>query len=173
VKIITLADENIPQVIGASDEHWKRFVNDVSVTGWFGNSQMAVKMEALGEFHLKSALFNPSRVAKATLDAVKEVVKIAAAAYGAPGMAAAAPAGGGESSATATTASAPSGPAIEAEIGRLTKSARTRTIRKRQLFDECVALASQLGTGETVPADVQTELLDRVRSLADRIKAGE
>jgi hypothetical protein len=83
-EVLPLGDALTPRVVASSEEYWRGLYNRVLTYTWFGNSEIAVRMQSLGEFHVKGVIFDPSRITKATFDGVATAVKVAAAAYGVP-----------------------------------------------------------------------------------------
>lgn len=79
-----LSDVKVPFIVNASEDKWQGIYNYAWSRTLFGNSEIAIRMENLGESHIKGVMFDPSRVTKATFDGLATAVKVAAAAYGVP-----------------------------------------------------------------------------------------
>jgi hypothetical protein len=140
VEIIPLHDANIPAIIASPQDHWKRYVNDVTSTTIFGNAEIAFRMDGLGDNHIKGVLFDPSEAIKAGLDVFSKALKVTAAAYGARLPSTASTGTGGGTSMT-TDSAAISKPAIDAEIAAAEAATAARTERLQSLFWNVVAIA--------------------------------
>jgi len=98
-----LDDPRAATVVYAPNEHWTGQFNGTLCSGWFGNSDCAVKMEGLGSFTLKGVRLDATKITQATFSVAKETIQIAAAAYGVPIPKSQPAAGAGVSDSTAST----------------------------------------------------------------------
>lgn len=168
--MLPLGDPNVARIIGLETAaHWKKFVNDVHSTHWFGNSEAAFRMEGLGENHIKSVLFDPSEVTKVGLNVFSNTLRITAAAYGfslpqeekkdAQG------------NVTETIPATQSKAGIDAEVARIQGDRSVRGLKMEQLFWKSADAASKVtGTAtDAAPADVVTALADLIDCMADEI----
>ncbi len=168
--MLPLGDPNVARIIGADTTlHWKKFVNDVHTTHWFGNSEAAFRMEGLGENHIKSVLFDPSEVTKVGLNVFSNTLRITAAAYGfsLPQEEKKDAQGNVLETIPATQSKA----AIDAEVARIQGDRSVRGRKMEQLFWKSADAASKVtGTAtDAAPADVVTALADLIDCMADEI----
>jgi hypothetical protein len=141
--IVPLNDKAIPMILTAPDDDtsWKRSVNDVVSWNWFGNSEVAFRMDNLGDSHIKGVLFDPSQAMKAGFSVFTKALEITASAYGAnfsaTKSASTATSGettGGTGDTSTSTPPSPSKPAIDAEMARNGTKASTRSEAMESLF---------------------------------------
>lgn len=71
-------------VASADDTHWAHQFNTVIGRGTFGNFNMAVKMESLGDFTLKGLTFDPSDVARVAGKVTTQALLLASQIAGVP-----------------------------------------------------------------------------------------
>lgn len=170
VLMLPLGDPNVALIVGASTEpHWRKYVNDVYSTNWFGNSETAFRMEGLGENHIKSVLFDPSEVTKVGMNVFSNTLRITAAAYGfsLPQQ----EKKDQQGNVTETIPATPSKAGIDAEIARIEGDRSVRGSKKEQLFLKSADAASKVsGTGtDTAAAAAVTALADLIECMADEI----
>ncbi len=79
-----LDDPRASAVVYASDEYWKGQLNETFCSGWFGNTDCAVKMEGLGGFTLKGVRLDATKITQATFSVAREAIQAVAAVYGVP-----------------------------------------------------------------------------------------
>jgi hypothetical protein len=79
-----LSDSNAPFVAGAPEEKWHGVYNETFGNAFFGNHDIAIKMESLGNFTLKGMRVDARQATQAMGKIVKSGVRMIAAAYGLP-----------------------------------------------------------------------------------------
>jgi len=149
--VVPLNDPAVPLLMTAPDTDWKKAVNDVESRNWFGNSEMAFRMDNLGDSHIKGILFDPSQAMKTGFNVLTKSLEITAAAYGANF-------GAVKSTTTTTTGDtspgsttvptstppAPSKPAIDAELARNALKATARGEAMESLFRRLAEIGKAL-----------------------------
>ncbi len=158
VERLPLTDARVAEIVGAPNEDWAKYVNDVKVTGYFGNSEFSIVMRNLGNYHLKGVVFDPSQVSQATLDTMAQAVNMVAAAYGVPVRV-----GDSDSS----TAQQPSSiPMILGELAGIEHAEETRRARMAELFSKLLAQETAISAA----ANSDTEAGNRKDTIAKLIK---
>lgn len=71
-------------VINAPDRYWRGRYNQAFGRGSFGNTELAIQMQAPAMFSVKSIKQSSSRLTQASLQVLKQGVKMVGAAYGVP-----------------------------------------------------------------------------------------
>lgn len=79
-----LDDPLAPVVIAAPNTFWKGVYNETTALGTMGNTDIAIKMEAVGGFTIKGVRVDASKVTEASFDVLKQSIRMVAAAYGVP-----------------------------------------------------------------------------------------
>jgi hypothetical protein len=183
--IVPLNDKAIPMILTAPDDSssWKKSVNDVVSWNWFGNSEVAFRMDNLGDSHIKGVLFDPSQAMKAGFSVFTKALEITASAYGAnfstpktstAGTGTDTTTGSETTTDTANTSTsttpAPSKPAIDAELARNTAKASTRSEAMELLFRHLTELGKALPTkdDESTPGAAK-KLLASVKCTQDEL----
>ncbi|WP_145203444.1 hypothetical protein [Planctomycetes bacterium Poly30] len=179
VSAIDLSDPNIPKLV-EDDRNWKSFVNKVTAFTFIGNSEIAIKMESLGEYHLKGVTVDNDGAAEAAFDVLGQTVSVLASAYGMP-LAAPASAGADDEN-SKDWVSAPSGLAIGAATELIENKNVFRAERMKQVFVESLAIDADLTAAvATAPGDpakllarakARKELVTALRELAGKIEGG-
>jgi hypothetical protein len=77
-------DPHAPMVVTAPDAAWRGLFNQTYATGVLGNTDMAIKMESLGNLTLKGVRLDAAKITQAVFDAAGQAVKLVAVAYGVP-----------------------------------------------------------------------------------------
>jgi hypothetical protein len=78
------SDQLASAIVSADGDCWEGKYNEAFSVGIAGNSDFAIKMESDGEYSIKGARLDASKLTRATFGAVKQGISIAAAAYGVP-----------------------------------------------------------------------------------------
>lgn len=159
--VLPLADPLVPRIVSAPDESWEGVYNHVLGRTWFGNAEIAIRMENLGEFHMKGVVFDSGKVAKATLDGIHSAIQIVGAAYGLPITAGAAD--GEADTATVSRAS------LRAEINAIQGETRRRIATKAEGFYEILGHLQSLSTTANVTDDEIAGIADSLDSIANRL----
>jgi len=165
--MLPLSDPNVPIVVGSDDTKWRKWVNDVYSTNFFGNSEVAFRMEGLGENHIKGVLFDPSQVTKVGLNVFSVALRTTAAAYGLPLPSVT------QSDTTQSTQSVNnlSKPLIDAEIGRIRSNRNVRGQRMETLFWKVSnADVTNKGTPPQANTESYNKLADLIECMADEIE---
>lgn len=107
-----LDDPLASSVVYAPESYWQRpesphGINNTYAAGTFGNTDIAIKMEAVGDFTIKGVRLDASKITQATFAVARQAINTAAALYGIP-----LPLGG-----TKTTTPAAATPFAETPIG--------------------------------------------------------
>lgn len=132
IMVAPLSDAEIGRIVDAPEQYWTGIYNRVCGSTWFGNAEIAIRMENLGQFNMKGVVFDPSQVTKAAVDGIAATVAVAAAASGVPVVGVKANSGNGnaENGETATVSKA----SIAAEAGALRAAMRERELLAAKLF---------------------------------------
>jgi hypothetical protein len=75
-------DRIAASIINAPEAAWKGDINHTAAFGGLGNTDIAVKMESLGEFTVKGVRVDAAKVTRATFIVVKQAIQLIAAANG-------------------------------------------------------------------------------------------
>lgn len=173
---LDLGDPMVAEVVGADRRSWKGYVNIVDVWTVVGNSEIAIKMENLGEYHLKGVVVDNDSAAEATFDILELSVKTLAAAYGAP-VPVADSSGDQEGEQPVAEAPAFSQPKLQAEVAALEAKSKARAERLDQAFLQLLAFVGDLPetAGEEISAEDRADLIERRDTLASTLgkKAAE
>jgi hypothetical protein len=169
--MLPLDDPNVARIVGKeTDLHWRKYVNDVYSTNWFGNSETAFRMEGLGENHIKSVLFDPSEVSKVGMNVFSNTLRITAAAYGfaLPQQ----EKKDAQGNVTETIPATPTKAGIDSEIARIQGDRTVRGLKMEQLFWKSTDAASKVaGTAaDTAAADAVKAIADLIDCMADEIE---
>lgn len=169
--MLPLGDPNVARIVGKETElHWRKYVNDVYTTNWFGNSETAFRMEGLGENHIKSVLFDPSEVSKVGMNVFSNTLRITAAAYGfaLPQQ----EKKDAQGNVTETIPATPTKAGIDAEIARIRGDGSVRGLKMEQLFWKSADAAAKVaGTASaTAAADSVKAIADLIDCMADEIE---
>lgn len=186
--IVPLNDKAIPMILTAPDDatSWKKSVNDVVSWNWFGNSEVAFRMDSLGDSHIKGILFDPSEAMKTGFNVFTKALEITASAYGANLSATKTAATGSTATTTTTTTtgeaatgateasssppSAPSKPAIDAEMARNATKASTRSEAMESLFRRLTEIGKALPAADDVASPgAAKKLLEIVKCAQDEL----
>jgi hypothetical protein len=102
------ADPYASRVVHAPESYWRGIFNRAYGEGNFGNTDIAIKMQSMGDFSIKGVRVDSAKVTQATFAGVGQAIKLAAAAYGVPVAGAfpafgSTPKDGGGGAATTTT----------------------------------------------------------------------
>lgn len=79
-----LDDPRAAAVVYAPEQYWSRQFNQTFCSGWFGNTDCAVKMEGLGSFTIKGVRLDAAKITQATFSVAREAIQTVAAVYGVP-----------------------------------------------------------------------------------------
>jgi len=80
-----LFDDHLASAVITADKAcWEPEYNSAHALGLVGNTDVAIKMEAAGDYSIKGVRLDSAAVTKATFGAVRQGIAIAAAAYGVP-----------------------------------------------------------------------------------------
>jgi hypothetical protein len=79
-----LDDPRAAAVVYAPKQYWSRQFNQTFCSGWFGNTDCAVKMEGLGSFTIKGVRLDAAKITQATFSVAREAIQTVAAVYGVP-----------------------------------------------------------------------------------------
>lgn len=79
-----LDDVLAPLVINAPDNYWEGTFNDTYAKTRFGNSDIAIVMESLGEYTIKGVRLDASKVTEATFKTLSQSIQFVASASGRP-----------------------------------------------------------------------------------------
>ena len=77
-------DENASIVASAKDEYWTEMYNRAHGVGAFGNVDIAIKMESIGDYTVKGLNFDPGEIPNAIGRATVQAVNVLAASTGIP-----------------------------------------------------------------------------------------
>lgn len=162
--VLPLTDPAVPSIVSAPDAYWKGVYGKVRGCTWFGNAEIAIRMEDLGQFHMKGVTFDPSRVTKAALDGIGSAVKIVAAAYGVPVPQATESKGeGGEADPTQVTRSR-----LQAQLNEL------KALESRELATRAESFYKVLGRLQGLPTSGNVanvgELVDELAVIVSDIQ---
>ncbi|MEM7165339.1 MAG: hypothetical protein AAF581_07745 [Planctomycetota bacterium] len=174
---LDLSDPTIPTIIEDHD-NWKSYVNDVDAKTFIGNSEIAIKMETIGQYHLKGVTVDNNGAAEAAFDVLGQAISVLAAAYGMPIPVGA---GSGDGNSDAPAALSASGPSLRAQALALNSVNIIRGERMTQLFLNGLTLSADLpGPPSNPPTAAEIKQLDNARnqvvqllnSLAGKIEKG-
>jgi hypothetical protein len=77
-------DVRASTVVYAPSENWNGKFNQTVCSGWFGNTDCAVKMDGLGDFTIKGVRLDAAKITQATFSVATQTIQMAAAIYGFP-----------------------------------------------------------------------------------------
>jgi hypothetical protein len=78
------ADPFASRIVHAPESYWRGIFNRAYGEGNFGNTDIAIKMQSMGDFTIKGVRVDATKVTQATFAGVGQAIKLAAAAYGVP-----------------------------------------------------------------------------------------
>lgn len=148
--------------IALDEADWKR-INPVRVFGGFGKSEFIIVRDDSGNYSIKSAAFDPSKVMAATIDGAFQALSTVAAVYGVPVRRplkqgeAAAPPGGLPTTTGTPSAQTPREVEMRRAVAGLLDNAALR------LTEQLRDVAQRLAAGGELKGATQTAALEEVR----------
>jgi hypothetical protein len=138
-------------VVTADRDAWKGSFNQSYGAGYFGNVDVAVKMEADGVFTLKGVRLDASKTTEATFAVIRQTLNVAAAGVGWPIAKTTAP-----QTAPASTDAAPDTPDVSSGLVADAKESTAKERMQREqaqyalsaVLDVVVRNAAQIGAGD-------------------------
>jgi hypothetical protein len=163
-----LEDPLASAVVFAPESYWQRpdspsGINETYATGMFGNTDIAIKMEAVGSFTIKGVRLDASKITQATFAVGRQAIKTVAALYGVPMP----------TTEVKTTQPTPATPFAETAIGfqspdRRRAAAEEELLRRRLarlMLMETILIQRKALTDPAVTAEARATAVDTVKKL--------
>ena len=147
----------------AEEDAWVK-INPVETFGGFGKSEFVVYMDETGNYQRKSAVFDPSDVARAAQKATMSLVKTIAGAYGVPAPSA---------SGSTTTAQAQSAPVMELETKKLKEQLALIRKENAALQGRLEVIRSEVANNTMLPDVAAGRVRDELVDYGKKIEAIE
>lgn len=139
-------------LVNAPEQYWQGVYNRAHGSGAFGNTDLAIKMEAPGMFTVKGVKQGSSKLTQASLQVLKQGVQLVGAAYGVP-------LSGLTSKPVATVGE------LAGQAGGLVEAVTAPALSRRATVDLLDSLLAERGALEAADASERRKALDRIAGL--------